>query len=381
MIEYILGHIDFLWNYLLPFLLVLTVLVFVHEWGHYRVARACGVKVEVFSIGFGPELLGWNDRRGTRWKFSLIPLGGYVKMLGDMDASSARSTLEGIAPELRDQAFPAKSVAQRAAIVFAGPAVNFIFAIIVLAGIYNIWGQPYTTPTIGNIAENSAAAEASLQVGDTILQIDGQKIHRFEDVQRIIQIGAGQTVELEILRGDKTITLPITPKIVAAEDRFGNTHQLPRLGVMSTQTAYEHHGFFASFYFATKETYDLSVSTLKAVGQIIVGIRSVQELGGPLRIAQLSGQAASVDYVALLGLLALLSINLGLINLFPIPLLDGGHLVFYAIEAVRGKPPSEQIMNAAAGIGVFAVGSLMVLAVYNDLAYFQFFAFVAKLFG
>jgi regulator of sigma E protease len=381
MFEYVLGHLDFIWNYLLPFLVVLSVLVFVHEWGHYQVARWCGVKVDVFSIGFGPEIFGWNDRRGTRWKFSLIPLGGYVKMLGDMDASSARSTLEGIAPELRDQAFPAKSVGQRAAIVFAGPAVNFIFAILILGGIYNIWGQPYTEAVIGSIAENSAAAEAKLRVGDKILEIDGAPIYRFEDVQRIIQVGAGQPVELKIQRAEEILAVPITPKIVAAEDRFGNQHRLPRLGVMSTQTAYEQHGFFASFYYAGKETYDLSLATLKAVGQIIVGVRSVQELGGPLRIAQLSGQAASIDYVALLGLIALLSINLGLINLFPVPLLDGGHLVFYAIEAVRGKPPNEQIMNAAAAIGVMAVGSLMVLAVYNDLAYFKFFDFVAKLFG
>jgi regulator of sigma E protease len=380
MFEYLLGHLDFIWNYLLPFLLVLSVLVFVHEWGHYQVARWCGVKVDVFSIGFGPEIFGRTDKSGTRWKFSLIPLGGYVKMLGDMDAASAQSNLEKIPPELRAQSFPAKSVGQRAAIVFAGPAVNFLFAILVLAGLYMVWGQPYTSPVIGSIAEKSAAAEAGMQIGDKIITIDDQKIHRFEDVQRIIQVGAGLPATIVLERGTEQMTLRVTPRIVAAEDRFGNKHNLPRLGIMSHKTEYEQHGFFASFYYATKESYDLSVATLKAVGQIIVGIRSVQELGGPLRIAQLSGQAASIDYVALLGLLALLSINLGLINLFPIPLLDGGHLVFYGIEAVRGQPPTEQVMNAAAGVGVLMVGSLMILSVYNDLAYFQFFDFVAELF-
>lgn len=381
MLEYALSHLDFIWLYLIPFLLVLTILVFVHEWGHYQVARWCGVKIETFSIGFGPEIWGRTDKRGTRWKFSAIPLGGYVKMLGDMDASSARANLDNIPPELRDQSFPLKSVGQRAAIVFAGPAVNYIFAIMVLAGMYMVWGQPFTAPIVDAVAEQSAAAESGLKPGDKILSIDGQSISRFEDIQRLVQVSAGLHMHMVVERDGQSMDLTVIPKIREITDRFGGVHQLPQIGIISNKLVYEQHGFFNAFYFAGREAYHLTVMTLKAVGQIITGTRSPKELGGPLRIAQLSGQAAQIDLPALIGLLALLSINLGLINLFPIPLLDGGHLLFYGIEAARGKPPSEAVMNASAMLGVAVVGSLMVFAVYNDLSYFNFFHFVANIFS
>lgn len=381
MLEYWMSHLDIIWNYMIPFLIVLTVLVFVHEWGHYQVARWCKVKVETFSIGFGPELFGRTARDGTRWKFSLIPLGGYVKMLGDMDAASSRASMEKIPESDRPFAFPNQSVGERAAIVFAGPAVNFIFAIILLAGMYMAWGQPYTAPIIESVAEKSAALDAGIKAGDKVLAIDGTTIDRFEDIQRTVQIGAGLPMHLLIERDGKNVEINIKPQIREITDRFGNVHQLPQLGVMSTKLEYEKRDLFPAVKYAVIETYNLSVATLRALGQIIAGIRSPKELGGPLRIAQLSGQAAQIDLPAIVGLIALLSINLGLINLFPIPLLDGGHLVFYGIEALRGKPPSEQIMNASAMIGVFIVGGLMLMAVYNDLSYFKFFDFVAKIFS
>lgn len=381
MLEYWMSHLDMIWNYLIPFLVVLTILVFVHEWGHYQVARWCKVKVEVFSIGFGPELFGRTARDGTRWKFSLIPLGGYVKMLGDMDAASSRASMEKIPESDRQYSFPMQSVGERAAIVFAGPAVNFIFAIMVLAGMYVVWGQPYTAPIVEAVTAEGAASGAGIKPGDRVLTIDGSSINRFEDLQRAVQISAGLPLHLGIDRGGEKLDITVTPKIREITDRFGNIHMLPQIGVQSTKLEYEKRNIGSALKYAVIETYDLSAATMRALGQIIVGVRSPKELGGPLRIAQLSGQAAQIDLPAIVGLIALLSINLGLINLFPIPLLDGGHLVFYGIEAVRGKPPSEVVMNASAMIGVFIVGGLMVMAVFNDLSYFKFFDFVAKIFS
>lgn len=381
MFEYLIGHLDIIWNYIVPFLVVLTILVFVHEWGHYQVARWCNVRVETFSIGFGPELFGRTDKSGTRWKFSLVPLGGYVKMLGDMDAASARGSIEKIAAEDRPYAFPLKTVGQRAAIVFAGPAVNFLFAILVLSVLYMGWGQPYTAPVIDAVAEQSAAAEAGLRNGDEILSINGSTVRRFEDVQRAVQISAAAPLHLTVQREGKTLDIAATPKIKEITDRFDVVHQIPMLGISSSKMVYEKRNLPEALYYSVIETYDLTAATLKAVGQIFTGMRSTKELGGPLRIAQLSGQAAQIDIPAIIGLIALLSINLGLINLFPIPLLDGGHLLFYGIEAVRGKPPSENVMNASAMVGLAVVGSLMLLAVYNDLTYFQFFQYVAKIFS
>lgn len=381
MFEYLVSHLDILWNYMIPFLFVLTVLVFVHEWGHYQVARWCGVKVEVFSIGFGREIFGRTDKHGTRWKFSLIPLGGYVKMLGDMDAASATQSLKDVPVEEHRYAFPSKSVGQRAAIVFAGPAVNFIFAILTLALLYGIWGQPYTAPVINSIIAESAAEQAGLKPGDKIIDINGAPISRFEDVQMQVQLSAGAPLSLSVDRNQEIIKLILTPKIMHVTDRFGNQHALPQIGVGSSEVRYEQRGPVSAIYHAVIETYNLSAATLKAVGQILAGVRSPKELGGPLRIAQLSGQAAQINVPALIGLIALLSINLGLINLFPIPLLDGGHLVFYGIEAVRGKPTEEKVMNISSFIGLAMVGSLMLMAVYNDLSYFKFFHFIANIFS
>jgi regulator of sigma E protease len=381
MFEYLISHIDFIWLYLIPFLVVLTVLVFVHEWGHYAVARACGVKVEIFSIGFGPEIFGFNDKHGTRWKFSVVPLGGYVKMYGDMDAASTPAKIAEIPAETRAYAFPCKSVGQRAAVVFAGPAVNFIFAILVWAGMFMYWGQPYTEPTIEKVMEKSAAAQAGLKAGDHIVMLNGAEVHRFEDIQREVQIGNGEPVNLTVKRNDKIMQFNITPQIKQIQDRFGGMHEMPQLGLLSTKIVYEKRAPFEALGYAVIEAYKVTASTLRAVGQIITGVRSTKDLGGPLKIAQLSGQAAQIEIGALIGLIALLSINLGLINLFPIPLLDGGHLLFYAFEAVRGKPPGEKLMQTSGMIGLAIVGSLMIFALFNDLNNFKFFAFVKNLFS
>lgn len=379
--EFLISHLNFIWLYLLPFLIVLTILVFVHEWGHYIVARMCGVKVDIFSIGFGKEIFGYTAKNGTRWKFSMIPLGGYVKMYGDMDAASTPAKIEAIPAEERAYAFPCKTVGQRSAVVAAGPVANFILAILIYAGMFMIWGQPYTATVVESVSESSAAAEAGVQVGDKILAIDGGSITRFEDVQRIVQIGMGAPMVLTLQRAGTPVNLTVTPKIVEVEDLFGGKHLIPRLGIGSTQRVYEKRGPVDALGQAVIESYEMGVATLKALWQIVTGVRSTKELGGPLRIAQLSGQAAQVDIPALVGLLAILSINLGLINLFPIPLLDGGHLLFYGAEALRGRPPSEKFMNASAMVGVAVVGSLMLFALFNDLAHFRVFDYVKNLFS
>lgn len=365
-----------------PFLIILTILVFVHELGHYWVARRCGVRVEVFSIGFGPELFGWNDRAGTRWKLSAIPLGGYVRMLGDADAASATmADASGYSAQERAEAFPYKPLGQRTAIVAAGPIANFLFAVVLFAALFAFVGQRHAAPSVDVVLAGSAAESAGLQPGDVILEIDGENIDRFDDLQRIVTTSPGVPLDLVVLRDASQTTLTVTPESVEHTDPFGNTTTIGRLGVQSEQVEWVRLDPFSAVTTASVETVRIAGLTLEAVWQMIAGSRTTEELGGPIRIAQMSGQVAETGIVATMWFMAVLSINLGLINLFPIPVLDGGHLVFYAAEAVRGRPVGEKVREYASMAGLTLVITLMVFVTWNDIVSLPFFQRLGSLFG
>jgi regulator of sigma E protease len=356
--------------YIGVFLLVLTVLVFVHELGHYSIARHNGVKIEVFSIGFGPELFGWWDRSGTRWKFSAIPLGGYVKMFGDSDPTSGLPMTQfgGLSVAEQQVSFHGKRLGQRAAIVAGGPLANFAFAIVVLALLFMTYGQPFTPPDVGQIVPASAAAEGGMQTGDTILSIDGSTVERFEDVQQIVRLHPNMPMTVVVRRNGAPVTLRVTPKLVEETDRLGR-HQIGQLGIRGGGTQYVRRNPASAVVRAVTETWNLSASTLDAMWQMVIGKRTTAELGGPLRIAQLSGEVAQGGLVPLLWFMAVLSVNLGLINLFPVPVLDGGHLLFYAAEAIRGRPLGQRAQEYGFRVGLALVLTLMVFATWNDLVH------------
>ncbi len=447
-----------IWTYGITFLAVLSLLVFVHEWGHYIVARLCGVRVETFSIGFGKELFGWTSKTGTRWKFALIPLGGYVKMFGDVDPASAQHA-EGVADgeghvrpysqQERDVAFFAKPVWQRALIVFAGPAINFIFAIIVLSALYVSVGKPITPPIAAAIEIGGAADVAGFKPHDEIVSMDGKPIVSFNDIRRHVMIALDTPIKFEVLRNGEKISLTATPKKIEEEDRFGFRNQKGYLGLigpanglditkiiavdgvdvagntekaralligkldqptiikldrgaganaapaemsiippkdmnahLSDPTSKEANALLLGVRPGDKliqynpltatreavlETKDIVLDTLKALWQMVTGTRSATELGGIIRIGAIAGDMATLGFIALATFTALLSINLGLINLFPIPMLDGGHLVFYAIEAIKGGPLSDRVQEYAFRFGLFVLITLMFVANLNDI--------------
>jgi regulator of sigma E protease len=361
---------DFLLQYdIVPFLAALTVLVFFHELGHFLVARWHGVRVEVFSIGFGPELFGWNDRRGTRWKFAAVPLGGYVKMFGDTNAASLPVGQAEMSEDERRHAFPHKRLHQRAAIVAAGPIANFLLAIVLLAGLFMTKGQPYIPPVVNELQPDSAAAAAGLQVGDHILAVDGREIASFDALRRLVVDSPGQPLRLTLERQQQVLDITVTPRTIEREDAFGKTHRTGQLGIVSTEQKIIPLGVPQALMAAVTHTWQLTGDTLKALGDIVTGTRSVKELGGPVQIAQISGQVAEQDSIApFIMLLALLSINLGLVNLLPIPTLDGGHLLFYAAEALKGKPLSEKMQEYSALAGFAFVIGLIVMVTWNDIA-------------
>jgi regulator of sigma E protease len=363
------------------FLVVLTALVFVHELGHYLVARRNGVRIEIFSIGFGPELFGWWDRAGTRWKFSAIPLGGYVKMFGDSDATSMPgSGLPMMTEDEKRVSFHHKRLGQRAAVVAAGPIANFVFAVLLFAALYITVGQPYTPADVGAVSPDSAAERAGIKQGDVILSIDGRKIARFEEVQQIIQLNQGTPVQMVVRRDGAEVPLSVTPQVTEEKDVFGNLHRRGRIGVRGgSAPEYVKRDPATALYYAAGETWNISFGTLKAMGEMIIGARGTDELGGPIRIAQMSGEVAQIGIVALIGFMAVLSVNLGLINLFPIPVLDGGHLLFYAAEAVRGRPLGQRAQEYGFRIGLALVLMLMVFATWKDLERLPFFAFLKSL--
>ncbi len=363
--------LNLVWTNGVSFLFILTVIVFFHELGHYAVARANGVRVEVFSIGFGPELFGWNSKSGTRWKVSLLPLGGYVKMFGETMSGAGNGDQAELTEEEKSVSFHQKRVGQRAAIVVAGPLANFLLAIVVLSVLFATDGQPFTPPVAGVIQPGSAAEAAGMKAGDRFVMVDGQAIERFEDVQVIVRMAPGRELIIVVRRDGREITLKAVPKHHTVVDRFGNETKMGLLGVSRSGPIYVRHGPVESVYRAVLDTWRISVFTLEAVGQIITGARSADGLGGPIRIAQLSGQVAELGLSKLFWFLAVLSMNLGLINLFPIPMLDGGHLVFYGIEAIQGRAVSDRFMEFGFRIGLGLVVSLFVFVTVQDLLRFN----------
>jgi regulator of sigma E protease len=373
----ILGHLSALGGgiagYLVPFLFVLTIVVFFHELGHFLVARACGIRVLTFSIGFGPELCGFNDRYGTRWKLSAVPLGGYVKFFGDDNAASVpdKKAIAGMSVAERKYSFVAQPVAARSAVVAAGPIANFILAIVIFAGIFMVAGKQSTTARVDTVQAESAAAAAGFKPGDLVVAIDGSKIDSFADMQRIVSTSAGETLAIEVERGGVHLTLKATPALKELKDNFGNVHRLGILGISRSTAAgdvkTEHMGPFAAVAAGAEETWFVVDRTLSYIGGVFAGREAADQLGGPIRIAQVSGQVATAGFAALMHLTAVLSVSIGLLNLFPIPLLDGGHLLFYGIEAARGRPLSERAQEVGFRIGLAIVVMLMIFATFNDI--------------
>jgi regulator of sigma E protease len=361
-------------GYIIPFLFVLTIVVFFHELGHFLVARWAGVRVLTFSVGFGPELAGFNDRHGTRWKISAIPLGGYVKFFGDESEAStpaSSETLAGMTAEERAGSFHHKKVGARAAIVAAGPIANFILAIVIFTCLFTFFGKPSTTARVDKIEANSAAANAGFQPGDVVTDIDGKPIGSFSDMQRIVGVRAGDQLTFTIKRGDSTLQLKGTPELREVKDSFGNVHRLGVLGITRAtapgDVVTERVDPATALWLGVKETWFVVDRTLAYIGGVFTGREAADQVGGPLRIAQISGQVATIGLAALVHLAAVLSISIGLLNLFPVPLLDGGHLLFYAVEAVRGRPLSERAQEMGFRIGLGLVLMLMVFATYNDI--------------
>jgi regulator of sigma E protease len=360
-------------GYIVPFLFVLTIVVFFHELGHFLVARLAGVKVLTFSLGFGPELVGFNDRHGTRWKISAVPLGGYVKFFGDESEASTPSSeaLANMTEEERAGSFHHKKVGPRAAIVAAGPIANFILAIVIFTGLFTFYGKPNMSARVDKIEAGSAAAAAGFQVGDIVTAIDNSPIENFSDMQRIVSIRAGEKLSFTVKRGDSIVQLEGTPELKEQKDAFGNAHRLGILGITRASqpgdVMTERVNPATAMWLGVKETWFVIDRTLAYIGGVFTGREAADQVGGPLRIAQISGQVATIGLAALIHLAAVLSISIGLLNLFPVPLLDGGHLLFYAVEAVRGRPLSDRAQEMGFRIGLGLVLMLMVFATYNDI--------------
>lgn len=374
---------DFLWNYIVVFLLILTVVVFVHELGHYLVARWNGVRVEVFSIGFGPEVWGFNDKAGTRWRFSLLPLGGYVRMFGDADPASATGDGRAMSQEEMAVSFRHKRVGQRAAIVFAGPAANFVFAILGLALMFMVMGQPVTAPVVGQVLPGSAAEQAGLKAGDRVVVANGDTVERFQDIQRIVRLDIDRPLSLTVERDGARLDLVAHPRIVERKGMFGDMEKVPVLGIAAdpSSTRVVHHGPGMALWQAVRETGSMISTTFVGIGQMISGARDSDELGGPIRIAKGAGEAAQLGVASVAFYVIMLSLNLGLINLFPIPILDGGHLVFYAFEAILGRPLGEKAQEYGFRIGLFLVLALMVFATRNDIVSLPAWDAIKRLFS
>jgi regulator of sigma E protease len=349
-------------------LFVLTVVIFFHELGHFIVARWCGVGVKTFSIGFGPEIAGFTDRHGTRWRLSWIPLGGYVKFIDDENAASAgQKPLEQLTPEEREQSFQNKPVAARAAVVAAGPIANFLVAIAIFTALFALLGV--TPPKVDSVTPGGAAQRAGFLPGDLVISIDGETIQSFTEMQRIVATSADWPLRFVVEREGKTIDITATPERKDVTDYFGNTVRQGLLGIARSNAILERRDPLTAFGMAVEECYFIVSQSLTYLYRVVTGRESADQLGGPIRIAQISGQVASVSFIALISLAAMLSVSIGLLNLFPIPMLDGGHLLFYSIEAIRGRPLSETTQEIGFRIGLALILMLMIFATWNDLIY------------
>jgi regulator of sigma E protease len=360
-------------GYVVPFLFVLTIVVFFHELGHFMMARWCGIKVLVFSIGFGPEITGFYDRYGTRWKISAVPLGGYVKFFGDDNAASVpdQAAAAAMSEAEKKDSFIFQPISSRAAVVAAGPIANFILAIAIFAGIFMTVGKQTTSARVDTVQAGSAAEVAGFKPGDLVLSINGEKIESFSDMQRVVSISAGEPLAIEVDRGGVPVALKAVPQLKEIKDNFGNIHRLGVLGISRSMAPgdikTEKAGPVRAVVMGAQETWFVVDRTLAYITGVFAGREAADQLGGPIRIAQVSGQVATAGFAALIHLTAVLSVSIGLLNLFPIPLLDGGHLLFYAIEAIRGRPLSERAQELGFRIGLAIVVMLMIFATFNDI--------------
>lgn len=372
------DYVYWILSYVVPFLAVLTVIVFVHEMGHYLVARWNGVAIQAFSIGFGPELIGWNDRHGTRWKVSAIPLGGYVRFAGDMNASSMP---DPDAPELQDpelapHLFINKSVWQRIAIVVAGPVANLLLTFLVLYALLLGYGRQTVPAVLGEVIAGSVAEAAGFEPGDKILAVDGYVVRGFEDFQRYVATSPGRQVQVEVERNAAKQTLDLVPEPVVIQDRFGNDQRIGRIGVSrnieESDVVLYRPGPVEAVGMTFEEIRFIVQRTGEYLGEIIMGRGDVSQLSGPVKVAKVSGEVATLGIIALINLMALLSLNIGIFNLLPVPMLDGGHLMYYLIEAVRGRPLSMRVQEMGFRFGFALVLGLMVFTVFNDTVFDHF---------
>ena len=359
-------------GWIVPFLFGLSVVVFFHELGHFLIARWCGVKVLVFSVGFGPEVVGFHDRHGTRWKLSWIPLGGYVKFFGDDNAASVpdESAVAAMTASERRHSFFHQPVGRRAAIVAAGPIANFILAIAIFAAIFMIYGKQITSAQVSAVQPDSPAATAGFKPGDVVVAIDGRRIESFMDMKQIVSAWSGRALTFDVNRGGTPVKLTATPAFTRGKDGFGNQLCQGILGItgptISTDARVEHVGPLDAIRLGAERTWSIIDRTFLFIGGLFAGRECADQLGGPIRIAQISGQVATLGFVPVLELAAMLSVSIGLLNLFPVPLLDGGHLLFYGIEALRGRPLSARAQEIGFRIGFAIVVMLMIFTVFND---------------
>ena len=361
-------------SYILPFIVLIIVVVFIHEYGHYYFAKRYGVGVTDFSIGFGQELFGWNDKSGTRWKICWIPLGGYVKFFGDRNVYSQadqEKIIKKYSGEDREKLFVLKPLYQRALIVFGGPLANFLLALIIFFSIYTFVGKDFTPAVINEVQDDSPAMMGGLKQNDIILEIDGNKVESIMEVSKFIMMSTDEVIDFKIKRSYDELLLKIKPDIVFGEDNLGNKINKRivgiKLGAYNDQINHVKLGPTKAIYHAAHEVYFVTISSLKYIGAMIFGKADTSQLGGPIRIAKISGQVAEFGVLAFVSMMAYISISLGLINLFPIPMLDGGHLMFYAFEKILGRPLSQKTQEGFFRIGVFLLLSLMFFTTFNDL--------------
>ena len=361
-------------NSILPFIVLILVVVFIHEYGHYYFAKKYGVKVTDFSIGFGKELFGWNDKLGTRWKICWIPLGGYVKFFGDRNVfsqSDQEEIIKKYSEEERKKLFILKPLYQRSLIVAAGPIANFILAVVIFLFIYMFVGKDFTPAVINEVQKDSPAEVAGLMKNDVILEIDGTEVKSILDVSKLITMSTSDFIDFKVSRYDQDVLLKVKPNIVETEDNLGNKINKRMIGIMvgpyNNKVNHVKLGPAKALYYSLNEVYFVTISSLKYLGSILTGAGESSQLGGPIRIAKITGQVAEFGIVPFLSIMAYISISLGLINLFPIPLLDGGHLMFYGFEKILGRPLSQKTQEGFFRIGMFLLLFIMFFATYNDL--------------
>jgi regulator of sigma E protease len=361
-------------TYIVPFVVLILIVVFIHEYGHYYFAKKYNVGVTDFSIGFGKEIFGWNDKSGTRWKICWIPLGGYVKFFGDRNVYSQidrEEILNQYNDEEKEKLFTLKPLYQRALIVFGGPLANFLLALVIFFSIYTFVGKDFTPAVITEVQQDSPAMVGGLQSGDIILEIDGNQVESIMDVSKFITMSTNDYINFKVNRSYDEILLKIKPDMVLSEDSLGNSVNKRmvgiKLGAFNNEINHVKLGPAQSLLHAANEVYYVSISSLKYIGGMITGKADTSQLGGPIRIAKISGQVADIGLLAFISMMAYISISLGLVNLFPIPMLDGGHLMFYAFEKVLGRPLSQKTQEGFFRIGMFLLISLMFFTTFNDL--------------